>query len=115
MLDLARRHQSKQSPCRLRGGRRGSLKSLIIEPVTGRVLPPTPVGILDRHQPGDGLADNSVLVIHTDGIEGAQRGPGAVNIVKSPAAVPRPLRQLGSAQKIYPGSNRLAACRGLPE
>src|SRR5580692_8247109 len=104
MLNLARRHQPKQGPCRLRGGRRGSLKSLIIEPVAGRVLPPAPVGILDRYQPGDSLADNRVLVSHTGGIEGAQRGPGAVNVVKSPAAVPRPLRQLGSAQKIYPGS-----------
>src|SRR4030088_2496841 len=115
MPDLARCHQSKQGPCRLRGGRRGTLEPLIVESVAGRTLAPAAVLVLDRQQPVHGLADRRVLVAHAGGIERAQYRPGAVNVVQPPTAVPRPLSKLGPAQKCDPGRNRLAVLSGFTE
>src|SRR3979490_1954543 len=98
MPDLPRCHQSKQGPCRLRGGRGSTLEPLIVESVTGGILAPAPVLILDRYQPIHGLADRGVLVVHADGVKRAQCRPGAVNVVHPPAAIPRPLRKLSPAQ-----------------
>ena len=55
-LDLARRHQSKQGPCRLRGGGRRPLESLVIESVADGILAPAAVRVLDRQQPVHRLA-----------------------------------------------------------
>src|SRR5260221_181749 len=115
MPDLARRHQSKQGPCRLRGGGGGALESLVVEPVTGGILAPATVRVLDRQQPLDRLADRGVLLVHPCGVERAQHRPGAVDIVQPPAAVPRPLRKLGPAQICDRGRQRLAVLAGRTE
>ncbi len=115
MPDLARCHQSKQGPCRLRGGGGGTLKSPVVEPVAGGILAPAAVLVLDRNQPVHRLADRRVLVVDARGIERAQHRPGAVDVVQPPAAIPRSLRKLGPAQIVDPGRDRLAAMSGLAE
>src|SRR5258708_23710313 len=108
MRDLARGQQSKQGPCRLRGGGGGILVSPVVEPGTGGIFAPTTVLVLDRQQPVRGLAHHRVLVIDAGGIERAQGRPGAVNEVHPPAAIPRAFRKLGPAQVSDPGRDRLA-------
>src|SRR3979411_330361 len=108
MPDLARRHQPKQGPCRLRGGRGSPFKALIVESVAGGILAPAAVLVLDRQQPVHGLADRGVLVAHAGGSERAQSVPAALNVFQPPTAIPRPLSKLAPAQKSDPGRNRLA-------
>src|SRR5260370_30472576 len=115
MPDLARGHQSKQSPCRLRGGGWGTLQSLKIESIADGILAPAPVLVLDGYQPVHGLAHHRVLVAHPGGIERAQHRPGAIDVVHSPAAIPRPFRKLGPAQVSNPGCNGLTVLSGLAE
>src|SRR5882672_7836927 len=98
MPDLACRHQSKQGPCRLRGGGGSALESLVVEPVTSGILAPAAVLVLDRQQPVGRLADRRVLMVYPCGVERTQHRPGAVDVVQPPAAVPRSLRKLGPAQ-----------------
>src|SRR5450631_4285341 len=98
MPDLARRHQPKQGPCRLRCGGGGSRKSPVVEPVTGGILAPAAILILDRQQPVHRSPDRRVPVVDAAGIERAQYRPGTVNVVKTPAAIPGSLGELGPAQ-----------------
>src|SRR3954469_25607189 len=97
MPDIARRHQSKQGPCRLRGGRGRPLISLIVESVACGILAPAAVAVLDGNQPVRGLAHHRLAMVDSGGIEPAQPRPGAVNVIQAPAAVPRPLVELRSA------------------
>src|SRR5512141_644333 len=98
MPDLARRHQTKQGPCRLRGGGGSCLESLIIEPVADGILAPAAIRVLNRQQPVHSLAHRRFLVVDPGGIERAQYRPSPVDVVKAPAAIPRSLRKLGPAQ-----------------
>src|SRR5260370_16632893 len=111
---LPRSHQSKQGPCRLRGGRGSTLEALIVESITGSILAPAAVLILDRDQPGHGLANRGVLVVDLDGIERAQHRPRAVNVVHPPSAIPRSLRKLGPAQIGNSRREHLAPSPPLP-
>src|SRR5260370_34972853 len=113
MPDLPRRHQSKQGPCRLRGGGGSTLEPPIVEAITGGILAPAPILVLDRYQPVRSLADRGVLVVQPGGVECAQRGPRAINLVHPPAAIPRSLRNLGPTQISNPSRDCLAALRGL--
>src|SRR5438552_15746799 len=107
MPDLPRRHQTKQGPCRLRGGRERILEALIVESVTGGILAPAPVLILNRDQPGHGLAKPGVLMVDPSDVERAQRRPRAVIVVHHPAALPRSLLTLCPAHIGNSGHNRL--------
>src|SRR6188472_1882156 len=98
MSHLARRHQSKQGPCRLRGGGGSPFETLIIESVADGILAPAAIRVLDRQQPVHGLAHRGVLMIDAGGVERAQYRPGTVDVVEAPAAIPGALRELGPAQ-----------------
>ena len=59
MIDLARRHQAQQRPCRLRrDGGRGLIAS-VVELVAVAVLAPAAVRVLDRDQPVGGALRSS--------------------------------------------------------
>src|SRR5205823_1463616 len=107
MPDLARCHQTKQGPCRLRSCGGGSFVSAVVEPIASSVLAPAAVLILGREQPRRRLANHGILVIDTCGIERAQGRPGAVNVVEAPPAVPRSLGELGATQIGDPVRQRL--------
>src|SRR5204862_5951449 len=105
--DLARCHQTKQGPCRLRSCGGGGFVSAVVEPIAPGILAPTAVVILGREQPRRRLANNGILMIDARGIKGAQGRPGAVNVIQAPAAVPRSLSELGAAQISDPVRQRL--------
>src|SRR5258705_10625403 len=113
MAYLPGSHQSEQGPCGLRGGRGCTLEALIVESITDSILAPAAVLILDRDQPGHGLANRGILVVDLGGVERAQHRPRAVNVVHPPAAIPAPLRKLGPAQIGNARREHLAALRGL--
>src|SRR5690242_16056170 len=98
MADLASCHQTKQSPCRLRGRRDRSRKALVIESVAGGIFTPAAIPILNRDQPRHRLAHRRVLMVDARSIERAERRPGAVDVIHAPSAVPGSLVELGPAQ-----------------
>src|SRR5271165_342051 len=98
MIDLPRRHQSEQSPGRLRRRARRLLIAAVIELVARAILAPAAVRVLYPQEPSDRLAEFGGGVVETDGIERAQDGPGAVDVIHAPAAEPAPIRHLRAAQ-----------------
>src|SRR3546814_9265590 len=68
--------------------------------VGGAVLAPAAVGLLAALQPGHRLADVGRRGILAAGVEGAERRPGAVDVVHAPAAVPRAIGLLLAAQVV---------------
>src|ERR1700676_3155664 len=97
MPDLARRHQSKQGPCRLRGGRRRPLEPLIVESVAGGILAPAAVLVLNREQPVHRLAERGILVVDAGGVERAENRPR-----------PPPPCCFGPSPRVGPASKRSA-------
>src|SRR5260370_17907990 len=107
MPDLPRRHQSKQGPCRLRGGGGSTLEPPIVEAITGGILAPTPILVLDRYQPVRSLADRGVLVAQPSGAEWPHRRPPPLNMVHRPPTIPLSPRKLPPTALVPPRHHRL--------
>ncbi len=73
---------------------------MIVELVARPVFAPAAVAVLDLHQPGDRLAELGRGVVESGGIERAQHGPGAVDVVHAPAAIPAAVAELRLAQVV---------------
>src|SRR5215467_7907125 len=98
IVRLAGGHKAEQGPRGLRRCAGGRLIAVIVQLVTGAVLAPSPVGILDAGQPVGGFANAIVIMLDTSGVKRAQHRPGAVDVVHAPAAVPAAVLELGVAQ-----------------
>src|SRR4051812_30723524 len=100
MVDVARRHQAKQRPGRLRGSAGRLLVAAIVELVARTILAPAAIGVLNGHEPAGRLAEFRPLLIEARGTERAQHGPGAVDVVHAPTAEPASIGKLRGAQII---------------
>src|SRR6516225_9787561 len=109
MVNLAGRHQSEQGPGGLRSRARRFLITMVIELVARPVFSPAAVGILDLDEPSHGFAKLARALVDPGGIERAQDGPGAVDVVHAPAAVPAAVLHLGPAQIVERAPHRVAA------
>ncbi len=115
MVGLAGRHQGDQRPGGLRGGAAGALVAAVFELVARRVLAPAAVGVLDRDQPVDGLADRHGGRVVPGGVQRAQCRPGAVDVIHAPAAVPAAVLLLVGEQVVDGPGERRAGLLGLAE
>src|SRR5258708_21905733 len=108
-VDLARCHQPEQRPGGLR--RRADLASAArrVRLIGIAVLAPAAIFALFRDQPGDGAAHVRPLHVDAGGVVGAQHRPGAVDVIRAPAAEPGTVRLLLTAPKIDAGDDRRAS------
>src|SRR5262249_39735468 len=104
---VSSRHQPQHRPCRLGCAAPGSLVARIVQPVAGAVLSPAAIGVLDRNEPVDGLANLCSLWLDPDRIQAAEHRPGAVDIIDTPAPIPAAVLLLRAPQIIEGSSDGL--------
>src|SRR4051812_49364752 len=83
VIDLTRRHQTHQRPCRLRRRARRALVAAIVELVALAALAPTAVFVLNRQKPLRGAPDARIVVRQAGRVQRTQRSPRPVDVVQA--------------------------------
>src|SRR5262249_7728359 len=115
MVNLAGSHEPEQRPGRLRSRAGGRLVAAIVELVARAVFTPAPVRILDGNEPVFGPADFSGAMLLAAGIERTKRGPGAIDIVQTPAPIPTSIPELRAKQITDAARQRFTVFRRFAE
>src|SRR5215813_4757341 len=87
----------------------------IVQLVARAVFAPAPVRILNGDEPVCSLANFRGAMIDAAGIERAERGPGAVNIIQAPTSIPTSILQLRAEQILDPTGKRFTVSWRLTE
>ena len=87
MIGAAAGHQRQQGPGGLRGRAFGEGAGGGVG-VGFLVLAPAAVGALDGDEPVAGAGDGGIFRGDSGGVQGAEHGPGAINVIGAPAAEP---------------------------